>query len=209
MANGYWVIRTYTAGAVGEKIKYWVPGEKPTKSERKIKSDIKQVQRNEANAEKALARLIHANFTPRDYLLQFSYTEEALEKLQENPDTRVALLDIMLPGIDGRGGARASSHHRQRGGGGDRAGKVERGQHAPRASVRSGGPDASGPLSARAGAPPSEREEILAEPQPDRSAAEGSHRRFGRRAAGAAERSAAAKRRRRKRENKTHGTLAP
>ena len=50
MANGYWVIRTYTAGAVGEKIKYWVPGEKPTKSERKIKSDIKQVQRNEANA---------------------------------------------------------------------------------------------------------------------------------------------------------------
>ena len=82
MANGYWVIRTYTAGAVGEKIKYWVPGEKPTKSERKIKSDIKQVQRNEANAEKALARLIHANFTPRDYLLQFSYTEEALEKLR-------------------------------------------------------------------------------------------------------------------------------
>lgn len=27
--------------------------------------------------------------------------EEALEKLQQNPDTRVALLDIMLPGIDG------------------------------------------------------------------------------------------------------------
>ena len=29
--------------------------------------------------------------------------EEALEKLQENPDTRVALLDIMLPKIDGFG----------------------------------------------------------------------------------------------------------
>ena len=27
--------------------------------------------------------------------------EEALEKLQENSDVRVALLDIMLPGIDG------------------------------------------------------------------------------------------------------------
>ena len=93
MANGYWVIRTYTAGAVGEKIKYWVPGEKPTKSERKIKSDIKQVQRNEANAEKALARLIHANFTPRDYLLQFSYTEEALEKLRAGELTEEELFE--------------------------------------------------------------------------------------------------------------------
>ena len=27
--------------------------------------------------------------------------EEALERLKENPDTKVALLDIMLPGIDG------------------------------------------------------------------------------------------------------------
>ncbi|MBQ1804829.1 MAG: response regulator, partial [Oscillospiraceae bacterium] len=27
--------------------------------------------------------------------------EEALEKLREHPDTRVALLDVMLPGIDG------------------------------------------------------------------------------------------------------------
>ena len=27
--------------------------------------------------------------------------EEALERLHENPDARVALLDIMLPGIDG------------------------------------------------------------------------------------------------------------
>jgi hypothetical protein len=34
MTEGYWVIRTYTAGAVGEKIKYWVPGEKPTRSQR-------------------------------------------------------------------------------------------------------------------------------------------------------------------------------
>ena len=27
--------------------------------------------------------------------------EEALQKLQENPDTKLCLLDIMLPGIDG------------------------------------------------------------------------------------------------------------
>ena len=61
MTEGYWVIRTYTAGAVGEKIKYWVPGEKPTRSQRKLKSDIKQQQRNEANAEKHLARLLNEN----------------------------------------------------------------------------------------------------------------------------------------------------
>ena len=34
--------------------------------------------------------------------------EEALDKLKENPDTRVALLDIMLPG------RRAWSHSRRR-----------------------------------------------------------------------------------------------
>ena len=27
--------------------------------------------------------------------------EEAMDRLRENPDTKVALLDIMLPGIDG------------------------------------------------------------------------------------------------------------
>ena len=34
MAEGYWVIRSYQAGMIGEKIKYWVPGKKPSKSER-------------------------------------------------------------------------------------------------------------------------------------------------------------------------------
>ena len=67
------MIRTYRAGAVGEKIKYWVPGEKPTKSERKIRSDIRQQQRNEANAEKGMARLIHANFSPKDHLVGLNY----------------------------------------------------------------------------------------------------------------------------------------
>ena len=33
--------------------------------------------------------------------IEASSGEEALEKLQSNPDVRVALLDVMLPGIDG------------------------------------------------------------------------------------------------------------
>ena len=90
MAEGYWVIRTYTAGAVGEKIKYWVPGERPTRSQRKIKSDIKQQQRNEANAEKKLARTLNENFSHADHLLRLSYAEEAFAALggeEEEPET--------------------------------------------------------------------------------------------------------------------------
>lgn len=90
MTEGYWVIRTYTAGAVGEKIKYWVPGEKPTRSQRKLKSDIKQQQRNEANAEKHLARLLNENFSCADHLMRLSYTDEAFAKLgggTEDPET--------------------------------------------------------------------------------------------------------------------------
>lgn len=86
MKQGYWVIRTYTAGAVGEKIKYWVPGEKPSKSERRLKADIKQQERNEANAEKRMARLIHANYTSRDLLVTLSYSMEGLKKLGEGLD---------------------------------------------------------------------------------------------------------------------------
>lgn len=79
--EGYWVIRTYIAGMVGEKIKYWVDGEKPTKSLRRIKSDIKKVQQNEASATKNVARLFNANFTQEDYLLGLDYSEEALNRL--------------------------------------------------------------------------------------------------------------------------------
>lgn len=86
MKQGYWVIRSYKAGAVGEKIKYWVPGEKPTKSARRMKSDIKQQQRNEANSEKRLARAIHANFTSRDLLLTGTYSDEGLDRIGRGLD---------------------------------------------------------------------------------------------------------------------------
>lgn len=86
MNAGYWVIRTYTAGAVGEKIKYWVPGERPTKSERRMKSDIKQQQRNEAGAEKRVARLLNANFSCRDSLVTLTYNDDSLKALGEGLD---------------------------------------------------------------------------------------------------------------------------
>ena len=42
--NGYWVVRTYEAGAVGEKTKFWVPGERPSKSGRREKQELRKQQ---------------------------------------------------------------------------------------------------------------------------------------------------------------------
>lgn len=83
MRNGYWVIRTYEAGCVGEKIKYFVPGEKPTKSIRKLRSDIKKQEQNEASAVKRLARILNANFSHGDYLIGLDYTDDRYRKIIE------------------------------------------------------------------------------------------------------------------------------
>lgn len=83
MAVGYWVIRTYEAGPVGEKTKYWVPGERPPRSERRIRSEIHKQEENEASSQKCVARLIHANFRDEDYLLTLRYDDLSLAKLGE------------------------------------------------------------------------------------------------------------------------------
>jgi DNA-binding response OmpR family regulator len=52
--------------------------------------------------ESSIRGFIVINLTRAGYEVIESETgEEALEKLRDNPDIRVALLDIMLPGIDG------------------------------------------------------------------------------------------------------------
>lgn len=79
--EGYWVIRTYVSGIIGEKVKYWVPGEKPTKSIRKMKSDIRKQKQNENDAVKRLARLIHANMKAGDCFHALTYNDESLAKL--------------------------------------------------------------------------------------------------------------------------------
>ena len=82
MGLGYWVIRTYEAGRIGEKIKYWVPGVRPTKSERRLRADIKKQEQNEASAVKRVARDIHANFIPNtDLLVTLDYSPDGYEKL--------------------------------------------------------------------------------------------------------------------------------
>lgn len=76
--GGYWIIRTYESGPVGEKIKYWVPGQKPTKSKRRLKAEVKKARQNKAAAERQLARLLNANFSAGDILLTLDYSDEVV-----------------------------------------------------------------------------------------------------------------------------------
>lgn len=82
MREGYWVIRTYEAGAVGEKTKFWVPGEKPSRSGRREKTEIRKQLQNEYSVQKQLARLINANFGPGDLLLGLDYSSEGMDRLE-------------------------------------------------------------------------------------------------------------------------------
>ena len=80
--TGYWVIRTYEAGAVGEKTKFWVPGEKPSRSGRREKTEIRKQLQNEYSVQKQLARLINANFGPGDLLLGLDYSQGGMDRLR-------------------------------------------------------------------------------------------------------------------------------
>ena len=81
MKDGYWVVRTYQAGAVGEKTKFWVPGTRPGKSSRKEKSEIRKQEQNEHSAVKQLARLINANFGEGDWFLGLDYSPAGMDRL--------------------------------------------------------------------------------------------------------------------------------
>lgn len=63
--TGYWVIVTHQAGRIGEKVKYWIPGEAPPRSERKRKADFRKVRQNDNNAVRRVARIMNENFQER------------------------------------------------------------------------------------------------------------------------------------------------
>lgn len=82
MRQGYWVIRTYISGSVGEKTKFWIPGERPERSMRKEKSEIKKQEQNEYSSVKNLARLLNANYRSGDVLLGLDYNAKAYKKIE-------------------------------------------------------------------------------------------------------------------------------
>jgi len=82
MREGYWVVRTYQAGSVGEKTKYFIPGSRPTgKVHRKGRDAVRKQEQNEYSAQKALARLINANFGKGSLLMGLDYSSEGMERI--------------------------------------------------------------------------------------------------------------------------------
>lgn len=81
MGEGYWVVRTYESGIIGEKTKFWIPGARQ-KSKRREKTEIRKQLVNEQSAVKALARLLHANFGEGDLLLGLDYSSEGISQLK-------------------------------------------------------------------------------------------------------------------------------
>ena len=84
MKDGYWVVRTYEAGQVGEKTKYFVLGDRTRRNRRKEESSIKKQEQNEYSTKKRLARLINANFTHGDILLGLGYSSASYKKLERS-----------------------------------------------------------------------------------------------------------------------------
>lgn len=82
--TGYWVVRTITAGKVGEKIKYWVPGAKPERrSKRKEKMAEQKAKQNKFSSVRNLSREINANFGAGGDLVGLDYSDEGLARLDK------------------------------------------------------------------------------------------------------------------------------
>lgn len=133
METGYWVIRRYYAGLIGEAIKYWISAKAPTRSPRRLKADVRKVEANARAVERTVARLIHANFqSGRDILLGLDYDKAGLATLQGDPleaaqgQLRLFLRRVrrrcaaagvefryiaLTSDMDGRTGAAARIHH--------------------------------------------------------------------------------------------------
>lgn len=81
MKEGYYVIRTYEAGQIGEKVKFWVSGKRPQRLTKRLKSELQKQQQNDNNAVRHLARLINANFCGGDVFAAVTFSNEGYKEL--------------------------------------------------------------------------------------------------------------------------------
>lgn len=79
--EGYWIIRTYESGDIGEKTKYWVSGRRADRNKKAERSELKKQEQNEYSAVKRLARTINANFRSGDLLVGLDYSADGMDRL--------------------------------------------------------------------------------------------------------------------------------
>ena len=84
MADGYWVLRKYQAGPIGESLKFWVPGKRPEKRGKELSKDrsLRKAAQHMSDATKTIARLLNENFREGDLLLGLDYSDKSLEQLR-------------------------------------------------------------------------------------------------------------------------------
>ena len=87
-STGYWEIRTYECGALGEKTKYWVPGEPPARGRKLGRSSERKQRQNENDAVRRLNREIHANFSAGDLFLGLDYGPKKYSELLRRAEAR-------------------------------------------------------------------------------------------------------------------------
>lgn len=85
MKEGYFCIRTYEAGAIGEKTKFFVPGKRAEngKLSRRQRNAIRKQEQNEYSSQKTLARILNANFGAGDLFLGLDYSDDGLKRVLE------------------------------------------------------------------------------------------------------------------------------
>lgn len=83
MQEGYWIIRKYRSGPIGETLKFWMPGNRPTRMTRQIRRDAQKAAKNAGSAIRTSARLVNENFGEGDGLLGLDYDEEKLQELRK------------------------------------------------------------------------------------------------------------------------------
>lgn len=82
MKEGYWAIRKYRSGPIGEAIKFWMPGERPSRMTRQIRREIQRASKNSGSQIRTGSRIVNENFGEGDALMGLDYSEEGLEKLK-------------------------------------------------------------------------------------------------------------------------------
>ena len=82
MSEGYFVIRTYKSGDVGEKTKFYVPGKRPEKNlTKKQQAAVRKAEQNSYSAQKNLARIINENFGNDGVFLGLDYSDAGLKRV--------------------------------------------------------------------------------------------------------------------------------